>query len=64
MIDLDDVKIPTDLLYNSVEKYIYDIDCFQKVLLYLCAKKDFSEFFWWLFMYALFQGYIVLFKSL
>ncbi len=63
MIDLDDVKIPTDLLYNSVEKYIYDIDCFQKVLLYLCAKKDFSEFFWWLFMYALFQGYIVLFKS-
>lgn len=41
--------------YSSINDIIRDIDCFHKTLLYLCAHKKYSDFFWWLFLYSLFQ---------
>lgn len=41
----------------------YTISVFRKTLLLLCSTKKYSDFFWWLFLYALFQKDIVEFVS-
>ena len=47
---------------NSEHPY-YDIAIFHKTLLFLCAHGEYSKFFWWLFLYALFQENILEFIS-
>lgn len=49
--------------YKSHSDFQYDIDMFQKSLQNLCAMGRYSDFFWWLFMYALFQDEITKFLS-
>lgn len=43
--------------------YSYTISIFCKTLLLLCSTQKYSDFFWWLFLYALFQRNIVEFVS-
>lgn len=37
------------------------IDYFNKILINFCSRKNYPDFFWWLFLYALFQTNITLF---
>lgn len=41
----------------------YHVSIFCKTLLFLCSTRKYSDFFWWLFLYALFQKDIVAFSS-
>lgn len=58
---LEMVKKTQGTRYSSNEEFQYDVEVFRRTLQNLCAMKQFSDFFWWLFMYALFQSEITRF---
>lgn len=60
---LSNLKKDKGSSYTSSETLRYDINLFHKVLQNLCAAKRYPEFFWWLFLYALFQVEITKFIS-
>ena len=45
--------------YKKIEDSMFKIDSFNKGMLYLCEKKKYLDFFWFLFLYGFFQESIV-----
>ncbi len=49
---------------KKIEDFIFKVDSFNKGMLYLCGKKKYLDFFWFLCLYGFFQDSIVNFDNL
>ncbi len=53
--DVTSIKRGRGTSYQGNTELWFDLDIFHKTLERLCYAKRYSEFFWWLFLYSLFQ---------
>lgn len=61
--NLNNIKKDKGSSYSNNDALRYDINLFHRALQNLCSAKKYSDFFWWLFLYALFQAEITNFIS-
>lgn len=60
---ISNYNINKSAIKNTNSNINYIISIFHSILLFLSATKKYSDFFWWLFLYALFQKDIIEFAS-
>ena len=60
---ISNYNINKSAIKNTNSNINYIISIFHSILLFLSATKKYSDFFWWVFLYALFQKDIIEFAS-